>query len=193
MARIRYSNGLSLIEVLVAILILSVGLLGLAGLQMSGLRSVNNASFYTQGTLAINDIIERMRANPDAVDNNGFAAVDSAAIDCTALPAPYCSEYHDGSNNVAAASCTADQLAAYDINVWFCGEDIGGGGRAGGVTTAFPNAAATVTCVDALGTDADVCTDSSPHTVTLSWSELNPDRSSGADTVTKTITMTVQP
>jgi type IV pilus assembly protein PilV len=193
MTRIRYSHGLSLIEVLVALLVLSVGLLGLAGLQMSGLRIVNNASFYTQGTLAINDIIERMRANPDAVDNNDFVAVNSTAIDCTALPNPYCSEYHDGSNNVAAASCTADQLAAYDINVWFCGENIGGGGRAGGVAAAFPNAVATITCLDALTTDADACTNSSPHTVTLSWSELNPDRSGGADIVTKSITITVQP
>ena len=108
-------HGFTLIELMVAVLILSVGLLGLAGMQITGLRSVNNASSYTQGTLAVNDIVERMRANPAAVDANAFANVDSATntnLDCTVMPAPYCSEYHDGTSVVAAQPCTPAQMAA---------------------------------------------------------------------------------
>lgn len=55
--------GFSLIEMLVTVLILSIGLLGLAGLQATGLR--NNMSAYqrTQASVLATDILDRMRAN----------------------------------------------------------------------------------------------------------------------------------
>jgi len=195
----NYSRGIAMIEVLVTMIILSIGLLGLAGLQLTGMRSINSASLKTQATVLINDISERMRANPDAVDNNKFIDVDSAAnIDCSAAPAPYCSEYFNaGSGAVAAASCTSDELADFDINAWFCGTLTStGGAPIGGVQSVLPQASATITCTDtdpASGADADPCTDRSPHTITLSWSELNPNRSAGTNPVTQSIAVTIQP
>lgn len=201
MTQQQSTQGFTLIEVLVSVLILSIGLLGLAGLQVTGLRSVNNASLYTQGTLALNDIIERMRANPVAVDANAFANIAlGTATDCTIIPAPYCSQYYDGANQVPAASCTPANMAAYDINVWFCGEQLGGGARTTPLTTEFPQATVTIVCdYDSDTLDADPCTDGSRHTLTLNWQEQNPDKmdfdgdGEPDAAITKTIAMTINP
>lgn len=56
-------QGFSLIEVLVAVVVLSIGLLGLAALQVSGLR-VGQSSFYrAQAAQLATDMADRMRAN----------------------------------------------------------------------------------------------------------------------------------
>lgn len=56
-------RGATLIEVLVAMLILSVGLLGLAGMQMTALQSNQSAYYRSQATVLAYDVIDRMRAN----------------------------------------------------------------------------------------------------------------------------------
>ncbi|MBK9246481.1 MAG: type IV pilus modification protein PilV [Burkholderiales bacterium] len=66
MSRVRgpvQMQGFSLIEVLVAIVVLSIGLLGLAALQVSGLR-VGQSSFYrAQAAQLATDMADRLRAN----------------------------------------------------------------------------------------------------------------------------------
>src|SRR6266404_3862053 len=60
--RIR-QRGMTLIEILVAIVVLSVGLLGLAGLQLKGLQ-VNQGSIYRwQAAMLAEDIADRIRAD----------------------------------------------------------------------------------------------------------------------------------
>ena len=59
----RSQAGFSLIEVLVAMLILAIGLLGLAALQTQGVRFNNDAYIRTQGTTIAYDIIDKMRVN----------------------------------------------------------------------------------------------------------------------------------
>ena len=56
-------RGATLIEVLVAMLVLSIGLLGLAGMQMTALKSNQSAYYRSQATVLAYDIIDRMRAN----------------------------------------------------------------------------------------------------------------------------------
>lgn len=60
------NKGFTLVEVMVALVILSVGLLGLAGLQARGLSSSTDASLRSQATLYIYDMAERMRTNREA-------------------------------------------------------------------------------------------------------------------------------
>jgi type IV pilus assembly protein PilV len=55
--------GFSLVEVLVAMLILAIGLLGLAALQTQGVRFNNDAFIRTQGTTIAYDIIDKLRVN----------------------------------------------------------------------------------------------------------------------------------
>lgn len=193
-------RGVSMIEVLVTLIILSIGLLGLAGLQLTGMRSINGASQRTQAAVMIEDISERMRSNPTAVDDNLYSDVDSSVnIDCSVPPIPYCSEYFDSTSGavIPAASCDSSQLATFDINAWYCGIPLASGGApTGGVQSILPQATASITCIDTdppSGADADVCTDGSPHTISIGWSELNPNRTGGADTVAQNITVTIQP
>jgi type IV pilus assembly protein PilV len=71
-------RGLSMIEVLVAIVILSLGLLGMAGLQASGLRSSQSAFYRAQAAQFASDMAERMRANLGDARNYTLAMGASA-------------------------------------------------------------------------------------------------------------------
>lgn len=71
MYRIKHSRnkqqGFTLLEVLIALLVLSIGLLGLAALQTTGLRSNQMATMRTLATQIAYDMTDRMRANPGGV------------------------------------------------------------------------------------------------------------------------------
>ncbi len=73
MKTFRGQRGFTLVEVLVALVVLSIGLLGLAGLQSQGLAGNSDALMRSQATLYVYDMIERMRVNRDeamlSVDN----------------------------------------------------------------------------------------------------------------------------
>lgn len=96
---IRRTCGFTLIEVLVAVLILSIGLLGLAELQVVGLRNNFSAYLRSQATQLTYDIAERMRANPA-----GLAA----------------GAYLGGATNddCETDTCTGAQMAGYDLRQW---------------------------------------------------------------------------
>lgn len=56
-------TGFTLVEVLVAMVILAIGLLGVAGLQTRSLSGNQGALYRSQAVLYANDVIERMRVN----------------------------------------------------------------------------------------------------------------------------------
>ena len=60
------SRGFSLIEALVALAVLSLGLLGAAGLLLNALRDQALALKYTAATALVADMADRIRANPEA-------------------------------------------------------------------------------------------------------------------------------
>lgn len=103
----RLQRGFNLIEVMVAVVVLSIGLLGLAGLQVLGLRYNHQSYERTQATILINDIIDRMRANPD-----GASAGDYVSAAPTSLPTTYTGCFS------STSYCTSTQVAAYDLNEW---------------------------------------------------------------------------
>lgn len=61
--QIRHQSGLSLIEVLITVVLVSIGLLGLAGLQLTSVRNSSSSSERFVVTTLAQDILERMRAN----------------------------------------------------------------------------------------------------------------------------------
>jgi type IV pilus assembly protein PilV len=63
------SRGLTLVEILIALLVLSIGLLGLAGLQTTSLKFNTSAYYRTQATTLAYDLADRMRANRQAALN----------------------------------------------------------------------------------------------------------------------------
>jgi type IV pilus assembly protein PilV len=68
----RAAAGFTLLEVLVAMVVLSIGLLGLSGLQTTSLRNNQSALQRSQATLVGNDIIDRMRANRASAVNGDY-------------------------------------------------------------------------------------------------------------------------
>jgi type IV pilus assembly protein PilV len=69
-----HRNGFSLIEMLVALLIVAVGVLGVAGLQAYSLKNNTSAYFRSQANALIYDIFDAMRANR-------VVALDGASYD----------------------------------------------------------------------------------------------------------------
>jgi type IV pilus assembly protein PilV len=62
-------TGFTLLEVLIALVVLAIGLLGLAGLQATALKDNLSAYHRSQATIVAYDTIDRMRANLSAIDN----------------------------------------------------------------------------------------------------------------------------
>lgn len=73
-------KGVTLIEVLVAIIVLSIGLLGLAGLQSAGLTHNQSANFRSTATTMTYSILDSMRANRIEAVNGGYNITLGAAI-----------------------------------------------------------------------------------------------------------------
>src|SRR5690606_22543791 len=59
----RTSRGMTLVEILVTVVLISVGLLGIAALQLTTLRSNQEALIRSQASELANNILDRMRAN----------------------------------------------------------------------------------------------------------------------------------
>lgn len=70
----RHSQqGIAMLEVLIAFFVLSIGLLGLAGLQIKALQ-FNQSSFQqSQAAIEVYDMLDRMRMNRSAVTTGGYA------------------------------------------------------------------------------------------------------------------------
>jgi len=103
----RQQRGFNLLEVLIALVVLSLGLLGLAALQNMGLRLGNESYQRSQATLLIYEMIDRMRANAVGVQTGAYAlpltnTAPAVTQDCT----------------LGGIKCSAAQMAAYDMNQW---------------------------------------------------------------------------
>lgn len=105
-APVGQAAGFGLLEVLIALVILSVGLLGIAGLITSTLKSNDSAYMRTQATTLAYNIIDRMRANLDSAENGAY----NLSIPYVPPPA--------ASTVCASNTCTPNQLTAYDLNQW---------------------------------------------------------------------------
>jgi type IV pilus assembly protein PilV len=71
--RSKRQRGLSLIEVLVSIVILSLGLLGVAGMQAAGLRASQGAHYRAQAAVLAYDMAERVRGHLNTPANWNLA------------------------------------------------------------------------------------------------------------------------
>lgn len=98
-------RGFTLIEVLVTLVVLAIGLLGLAGLQTTSLKHNNNAYQRTQATFLAYDILDRMRANPMGVENGNYDSIDTGG---GSLTDPGCID----------TSCDPVTLATSDVFEW---------------------------------------------------------------------------
>lgn len=65
-------RGVGLIEVLVAVLVLAIGLLGVAAMQATALRNSQSSLERSQGVMHVYTILDAMRANPDAARSGAY-------------------------------------------------------------------------------------------------------------------------
>ena len=119
----KKQTGFSLIEIMVATLILSAAILGVIGLQMVAMKGTQQSYMKQQAVGIMHNLLERMRANSDAVIAKNYL-VDSDVFDCTAaLP------------NCLVANCSPQKIAEMDHLNLICGAQIGGGNFTNGVKT----------------------------------------------------------
>ena len=105
------SHGISLIEVLVALLVLAIGLLTVAGLTLFSRKANLDATQRTTAALLAHDLAERMRANTARLDE--YVAMAAAGLPGSrSIPPPNPSCTSD------ASRCTAAQLATFDLYRW---------------------------------------------------------------------------
>lgn len=160
MSPCRRQDGFSLLEVLIALIVLSIGLLGHSMIQTLGVRAGTDAHLRTEATFLANDMIERMRANRPSVASDYYAGISYATIDCTSAPAAICSEGTAGS----AATCTSPEIADEDAFNWFCD-----------VTASLP------------GGSVNVSSAAGVYTVAVNWNGLDEDGNVQAKTVSTTL------
>ena len=150
------ADGFTLLEVLVAVLVFSFGLLGIAGLMTISVRNNHNGYLRSQANFLAENMVDRMRANPVALWAGTYAGTPAqGTFDCT-LGSP----------------CGFNQLATYDMQEW-----------ANSLAQALPNGAGNINC-QALGAlPSSLVTAQAPSiwspvppydgvcTVTVSWQE----------------------
>jgi type IV pilus assembly protein PilV len=110
-----HNKGFSLIEVLIAIFVLALGIIGAAGLQLTAIRTSQQSSFQTIGVQLVNELADQMRSNDVLMklpDNaNPFLQINyQSATDATPTVAKLC--------YTSAANCTTSDMANADIYEW---------------------------------------------------------------------------
>ena len=104
----RYLHGFSLIELLIALIVFSVGLLAVAGLQTVSKQANFEALQRTEASQIAYGLLEDMRVNGDAI-NVYLAAGEIGGGARGGEPAPNCS---------GASECNSAQKAAHDLWFW---------------------------------------------------------------------------
>lgn len=137
-------KGFSMLEVLISMLIIMMGALGIAGLQMQAINNTEVARYQTLAALLASSVSADMQGNV-AYWGVAPASVTISGTSITGGP---------GSSSVSCTGgtiCTASQMAAYSLSVW-----------GNSVANVLPNGTATIACAV-----------SSPATckVTLNWND----------------------
>ncbi|WP_406664376.1 type IV pilus modification protein PilV [Gallaecimonas sp. GXIMD1310] len=144
----RRSKGFSLLEVLVALVVLSFGILGAVAMQLAAKRGSFGALERTQAMSLANDYIERARGNP--IQLASYAGTIGTGHSVTAV-----------ASCTRGSTCTNTALADWDKYQWYQ-ELLGGATQEGGNNVAVLE--------DAVGC---VTVAANIMTVTVSWQSLH--------------------
>lgn len=118
----RSQQGATLIEVLVTMLVVAVGLFGVAGLQLASVKYQQTSTLRTQALSQMDFIVEKMRVN-----NSLLRAANLAAAAATPEQAYLAEDEYDVADVLpddpncglnAQPACTAAQAAQRDLREW---------------------------------------------------------------------------
>ncbi len=103
-------RGFSMLELLVALLVAGVGVLGVTGLGAIGLQHGRSAAAHADAVLLAHDLMERIRANPAGLAAGAYAFGNAApaSSDCVSGP------------------CSPAEMAAFDLSAWGCALGLAG-------------------------------------------------------------------
>lgn len=168
----KKQSGITLIEVLITILVLAIGLLGMAALQLKTLNVSQESYSRSQAVILVENVADKMRANSvfihsDEVGNNTYTDNSVATTGngwCKNLSLTRCE-----------GNCTKVQLLQNDI-IDSCGAL---------TSTGIPDAKLGVRCNDLVSTDTDTCSSGSSHLIYLAWSPEKKQDVDGSDTYTE--------
>jgi type IV pilus assembly protein PilV len=182
------SGGFTLIEVLVTLMVFTIGLAGFAAMQTTAMREVVDSQQRSLAVWRSQELIDRVRANPGEVDT--FIA-QVGSFSCSAAPATRCADYFSGSKQ-NAATCTATQMATYDVWDIMCGgKTDANDANSDGLGDKLIGLVTSLTCSDS------PCAVDSDLTLTLTWTshaaQGNQDITQSAAFVNQSITTVFRP
>lgn len=170
MNNFKYSNkqnGFTLIEVMIAVVVFSFGLLGVAGVMIVSVKSNHNGYMRSQATFLAHSIIDSMRINSFSLWANTYDGTYDSYVDL--------------SGTCTTSACQCNAVANRDTQNW-----------ANMIVQTLPNGSGTILC-EQLGATPPAglynCGDSDePYmglcTVTVSWSEANEIDAASAQSIT---------
>ena len=154
-------QGIGIIEVLIALVVVSLGVLGMASLQLTGMKHTSSGYNRSIAVLFSENLSSRIRSNPDAVRGGDYAGYDSADdANCNVRPAPFC----QAGVGIPAQSCSAADMADFDLFSIACGSANAEGEFVDGLTSTLNEGRLQVEC------DAP-CGPASNYTLTITWNE----------------------
>lgn len=73
-----HERGVSLLEILIAVFITAIGVLGAAAMQLNALKYTDSSRISSQASFIVYDVLDRMRANADSVNDYALANIATA-------------------------------------------------------------------------------------------------------------------
>lgn len=151
------AGGFSMFELLIAVVVVAIGILGIASLQVVSLQQNRAALFRAEALQIGNDILDRRRANPGTIG----APINYAPVSLNDAPAA-------NKNCIGALqNCTPQEMRDFDVAQWKCSIlSIDGSGQPidlcddFGITGRLPSGKGSI-AVDANGV----------HTIRIEWIE----------------------
>ena len=123
-----FSNkGFTLVELLIALVVLSIGFTGYAALQIVGIRSVEDSYQRSQMTVLVEELAERMRSNRQGLGSYVGLIYQQGVDDCAELGADVIEANNCERSDWAVGddTCVAAEMAQYDVAKVFCGQKSG--------------------------------------------------------------------
>ena len=148
-------SGVGLIEILISVILLSIGFLAAAKMQVEGMRNSQSAYYQSQAYFIAADIIDRMRANLPGVRDGHY---DDAEISST-VTSPGC--------DTSTSICSPEQIAQQDLYEWSSHIHVLDQYTGAGVADFIPALPGTVT-----GTITPVPNSNGVLQVSLTWTEV---------------------
>ena len=113
----RLSRGFSLLEVLITMIVVALGLLGVAGMQVASIKLADAADIRSKGAVFVNEIAERILTNPSnaaayAVSLTGSVSAAPAGPDVTAWKASLASSLPQGKGSIQISPDTTCPVGA---------------------------------------------------------------------------------